>query len=119
MITASSKALTQRHFEGVGAGDIPVVVKDLENTQEFAETILRYERTAMELYLIKSELLGAAKQLIVGNQYIKSIILECTDLPPYASKLQQELKLPVFDIMTLTRMANVVVVRTPNNGLAP
>jgi len=119
VITASSEALTQRHFDGVGARDIPVVVKGLENTQEFAEVILRNERTAMDLDLIECELLDAAIELLEQNKNIKSIVLECTDLPPYAYKLQRTLKLPVFDITTLACMANDVVARTPYSGLMP
>ena len=30
-----------------------------------------------------------------------AIVLECTDLPPYAARIRQELNVPVFDINSL------------------
>jgi len=119
VITASEIALTNRHFEGVGAGDIPVVVKGLDDTKEFAEVILRNERTSMNLDLIENELLSAATQLVDENKNIKSIVLECTDLPPYAFSLQSKLQLPIFDLTTLACMAHNVVARSAYTGLMP
>ena len=73
----------------------------------------------MDLDLIERELLGAAAELFAEHPNIKSIVLECTDLPPYASKLQLKLKLPVFDITTLACMVHNVVDHTPYTGLMP
>ncbi|WP_170476317.1 aspartate/glutamate racemase family protein [Ruegeria arenilitoris] len=119
VITADASALTTNHFEGVGANGIPVAVKGLENTSEFAEVILRNSRTKMDTNLIEAEVLQAVRELKLETPEIRSIVLECTDLPPYAAKIQQELRLPVFDLTTLAQMAHSVSARTPYNGLMP
>ncbi|MCP4316042.1 MAG: hypothetical protein GY789_08500 [Hyphomicrobiales bacterium] len=106
-------------IEGVGAGNIPVAVKGLEDTNEFADVILHNRRTAMDLALIEQELLEAGRDLIRQTSEIRSIVLECTDPPPYAASLQKELRLPVFDITTLACMAHDVVARVPYHGLMP
>ena len=119
VITASRTALTPRHFAGVGASDIPCVVKGLEDTVEFAEVILRNERTAMDTDLIEAEVVAAARALQAEAPEIRSLVLECTDLPPYAARLQEETGLPVFDLTTLACMAHAVTSRAPYSGLMP
>ncbi len=119
VLTADASALTPGHLEGVGAGNIPVAVKGLEDTDEFAEVILRNTRTRMDTDLIEAEVLEAARKLKQEAPEIRSLVLECTDLPPYAARLQQELRLPVFDLTTLAHMAHSVATRTPYSGIMP
>ncbi|WP_171119315.1 aspartate/glutamate racemase family protein [Ruegeria sp. HKCCA5463] len=119
VITADSSALTQRHFEGVGAGGVPVAVQGLEHTSEFAEVILRNARTRMDTDLIEAEVLDAARRLKRETPEIRSVVLECTDLPPYAKRIQEDLKLPVFDLTTLAQMAHNASARTGYCGLMP
>ncbi|WP_282121435.1 aspartate/glutamate racemase family protein [Ruegeria atlantica] len=119
VLTADASALTPRHFEGVGASGVPVAVKGLEDTTEFAEVILRNTRTRMDTDLIKTEVMDAARNLVLEAPDIRSLVLECTDLPPYASRLQEELQLPVFDLTTLAQMAHAVTTRVPYLGLMP
>ncbi|MFA3916763.1 aspartate/glutamate racemase family protein [Ruegeria hyattellae] len=119
ILTADASALTPRHFEGVGAEGIPVAVKGLEETREFAEVILRNIRTRMDTDLIETEVLDAARNLKREAPEIRSLVLECTDLPPYAAGIQQELNLPVFDLTTLAQMAHSVGVRAPYPGIMP
>ena len=35
------------------------------------------------------------------NPDIGAVVLECTDLPPYASRLREEFGLPVFDFNSM------------------
>ncbi len=119
VLTADASALTPRHFEGVGAAGIPVAVQGLEDTSEFAEVILRNTRTRMDTDLIEAEVLEAARRLRHQSPGIRSLVLECTDLPPYAARLQQELQLPVFDLTTLAQMAHAVATRETYAGIMP
>lgn len=119
VLTADASALTDAHFKAIGAGDIPVVVQGLEDSTEFAEVILRYQRNAMDTDLIEAEVIDAARRLMDCAPNVRSLVLECTDLPPYASKLQQELQLPIYDLTTLATMAHTVVTREPYIGHMP
>lgn len=116
VITASASSLTDRHLQGVGAENTPMVVQGLDDAPEFSEVILRNERTAMDLAKVESELLGAARGMLERNPEIGPIVLECTDLPPYAHALQQALNRPVFDIITLSEMVHRAVLRSPYPG---
>lgn len=116
VLTASASLLTQKHFECVGASSVPLVIEGLENSDEFSEVILRNERNDMDLDLVEAEVLSAGKRLISRAPEIGAILLECTDLPPYAHCLQERLERPVFDIITLANMVNAVAIRQPFSG---
>jgi Asp/Glu/hydantoin racemase len=40
--------------------------------------------------------------MISDHPEVGAIVLECTNMPPYARAVQQATGLPVFDIVTLT-----------------
>ncbi|TDT77306.1 aspartate/glutamate racemase [Litoreibacter halocynthiae] len=119
ILTADASALTDAHFKAIGADNIPVVVQGMEDSTEFAEVILEYQRTAMDTDLIEAEIMEAARKLMTHAPNIRSLVLECTDMPPYAARLQQELQLPVFDLTTLATMAHDVVARRAYFGNMP
>ncbi len=106
VLTANSKGLTPAHFAAVGAADIPVEIQGMENQPEFSTVILKNERTDMDLQRIEDEVLDAARKLLVRAPDTKSLVLECTDMPPYAYRIQEETGLPVFDLTTLATMAH-------------
>lgn len=116
VLTASAASLTPAHLEGVGAAQVPIEVQGLDETEEFASVILRNERTAMDLGKISDEVIAAGLELKERAPDIRSIVLECTDLPPYARSLQAELGLPIFDLTTLSEMVNQAALRTSYSG---
>ncbi|MEX0317915.1 MAG: aspartate/glutamate racemase family protein [Ruegeria sp.] len=116
VLTASADALTDAHLEGVGAAGVPIVVQGLDHTEEFATVILRNERTAMDLDKVEAELIEAAQGMMARAPEIGAVVLECTDLPPYAHKLQQAIRRPVFDLTTLTTMVHDAAIRRAYSG---
>lgn len=111
ILTASAPALTQAHLENAGAGGVPVQIKGLEETSEFATVILRNERNEMDLDILAEEVIAAGRALIEDSPEIGAIVLECTDLPPYAAQIQYALSRPVFDLTTLATMVASCVKR--------
>lgn len=117
VLTASAPSLTDKHITGAGCEGIPIVVQGLEDTEEFAAVILRNERNGMDLDKVQQEVLAAGHALIEKAPDIGALVLECTDLPPYAHELQAALGRPVFDLTTLTTMMHDVVLRRPYSGI--
>lgn len=105
IITADAGALTDRHFEGVGVPlDIPIKIIGLEECPEFKSSILQ-EKGTLDSNLIEREVVGKALELKRNHPEIGSILLECSDLPPYASSIQQATGLPVFDYIGMIEYA--------------
>ena len=46
-------------------------------------------------------MLAAAQRLRARHGYIDALVLECTNLPPYAPALRVATGLPVLDVVTL------------------
>ncbi len=116
VVTASATSLTDKHWDGVGASHVPVVVQGLDHTDEFATVILRNERTAMDLAKVEAEVLEAVQSMVDQNPDIRAIVLECTDLPPYAHSLQRAVKRPIFDLTTLSGMVHEAATRQAYAG---
>lgn len=119
VLTASGPNLTPRHFAAVGAADVPVTVQGMDDYQEFREVILEGQRDAMDTAKIENEVLAAAKKLVRSNGEVRAIVLECTDMPPYAHTLQKATGLPIFDLTTLATMVHDAVLRRPYQGIMP
>lgn len=66
--------------------------------------------------LVRQEVVGLCKKMVKENPEIGAILLECTDMPPYAADVQRELNLPVFDPITMINFVHSAVARKPFYG---
>uniref|UniRef100_UPI0033425F06 aspartate/glutamate racemase family protein n=1 Tax=Castellaniella defragrans TaxID=75697 RepID=UPI0033425F06 len=111
VITAHSGRLTPAHFAACGVDPaMPLVVAGMEHCEEFRSAILE-EKGTLDSDRIREEVLAIAGAARQAHPDIGAILLECSDLPPYAHALQRACGLPVFDYTTLIRYAHL--------GLAP
>lgn len=104
ILTANKAALTPRHLAAVGAGDVPVAIAGLEETAEFARVFLQNAET-LNVEAARQEVLEATRRLMTAHPEIGALVLECTNLPPYADEIRRITGLPVFDITTLCNWA--------------
>lgn len=101
ILTADAGALTPQHFEGANVAlDTPLFIRGMENCPEFSTSILK-EKGTMDSALIEDEAVNEALALQTEHPEIGSILLECSDLPPYANAIQRATGLPVFDYITM------------------
>lgn len=116
IITAKAAELKAIHFEKTGVSpDIPVVVGGMDDQPEFVSAILE-EKGTLNSALIEREAVDVARRLKEENPEIGSLLLECSDLPPYACAIQKEVDLPVFDFVTMINFANSSIARTAYSG---
>lgn len=105
IITANSKTLSEIHFKQAELEGIPLAIVGLEDTTEFANTILNVSQDTkvshLDLARCEQEVVNKAMKLVQDYKDITSIVLECTNLPPYRQAIQRATKKPVFDIVTL------------------
>jgi len=62
-------------------------------------------------------LVKLAGQLVDNNPEIGALLIEYTDMPPYAWVIQEAVRLPIFDYVTLINWVYWAVVRQPFSGI--
>ena len=101
IITANKESLTKEHLSECGVTDeMNYVVKGLEDYHEWSK-IFNNPNEKFNMEVVKNEILDAAKNLYESNPELGAIVLECTDLPPFADFIREETGLPVFDFNSL------------------
>lgn len=112
VLTASNKALTEAHFNGVHSDINHVVIKGMEGYDYFWDTIIEGKNNDIDLDRMEKEVCDAAEVLAKENN-LDALILECTDLPAFSHAVHKRVGLPVYDINALIEYA-AFCVRRPN-----
>jgi Asp/Glu/hydantoin racemase len=100
VITVSAASLTHRHLDAVGVPrDTPIV--GTEDGREFFRVLIRGESQNMDITLATEDILNAGRALKRQHPNLGAVVLECTNMPPYAKALREELGVPIFDIYSL------------------
>lgn len=116
VISADKGSLTPDHFGAVGVSpDIPLVIRGMEDQEEFRSSVLE-EKGTLDSEKIEREIVGVVEQMTLDHPDIGAILLECSDLPPYAHAVQRTVGLPVFDFITMIRHVHATLVREPYSG---
>jgi len=115
VLCADSEALSLDVLEANGIDDLSsVVIAGAQDLPEF-QNILRCTGHFNPARLEK-ELVGLSKKLVAENQDVGAILLECSDMPPFAWSIQNATGLPVFDFTTLINWVYNAIVRRPFTG---
>jgi Asp/Glu/hydantoin racemase len=105
-MTVNAPSLTPEHLAGAGIGnDIPLAVIGMETEKEFTRVMLDDE-LELDVDAAHEEHIRVARRLVAEHDDLGAIVLECTNMPPYADDIRRETGLPVFDITSLVRMAH-------------
>jgi Asp/Glu/hydantoin racemase len=96
IVTISAASLTPRHLEAVGADPAtPFVGTDAG--REFSRAIIG-DAAMLDVAAAEQDILDAGQALVATHADIGAVLLECTNMAPYARALREHLGLPVFDI---------------------
>ncbi len=96
VLTISKASLTPEHLKASGVPPDTAIVGTDEG-REFSRAILDDE-PAMDVELARADLIDAGNRLIKDFPETGAIVLECTNMVPYAADLRQRLGLPVYSI---------------------
>ncbi|MEA2745283.1 MAG: hypothetical protein QOG25_3654 [Acetobacteraceae bacterium] len=105
VITVSAGSLTPRHLEAAGAPvDTPFV--GTEDGAELFRVLVLGEKQDLDVALAARDVLDAGRRLMTRYPDVGAIVLECTNMPPYAHALREALGVPVFDVYSLITWLN-------------
>jgi Asp/Glu/hydantoin racemase len=100
VITVSASSLTPRHLAAAGVPeDTPI--EGTEDGREFFRVLIRGESEDMDVAVAEADILEAGRRLTSRHPEVGAIVLECTNMPPYAGTLREALGMPVFDIYSM------------------
>jgi Asp/Glu/hydantoin racemase len=96
IVTISAASLTPQHLAAAGVDpDTPFTGTD--GGREFSRAILGDE-AMLDVAAAERDIIDAGQALVERNPGIGAVLLECTNMAPYARALRQHLGLPVYDI---------------------
>jgi len=96
ILTISAATLTEEHLRKAGVPEgTPVMGTD--NGREFSRVILGNEEE-LDVELARQDLIDAGRTLAQANPDLGAILLECTNMVPYAADINKATGLPVFSI---------------------
>lgn len=104
VITGHSGLLKAEHLRlaGVEPGTA-IAIEGMENELEFRKVVIE-GHPVLDVDRMRQDTLAVARRLAHGHPAVRSIVLECSNLPTFASDIQQEIGLPVYDIVGLVKL---------------
>ncbi|MEW9919985.1 aspartate/glutamate racemase family protein [Marimonas sp. MJW-29] len=104
ILTISKTSLTAQHLEAAGvAPDAPIA--GMEGTG-FADAILN-NRESLDVPAARAEMVAVAEGLVRAHPEVGAVLLECTNMPPYAPDIAHATGRPVFSIVSYLRWFQV------------
>ncbi|MDD3656231.1 MAG: aspartate/glutamate racemase family protein [Atribacterota bacterium] len=101
VLTANYKSLTKEHLVGSGIKNIPLVIKGMDDYKYFQRVFVKDQLANFNRERVKTEIIDAAIDLRDSCDELGAVVLECTNMSPYAYDMQKYIDLPVFDMCSL------------------
>ena len=96
ILTISGSMLSEDHLRKAGV-PVGTPIASTEGGREFSRVILNNE-DRMDVALAREDNVDAAKRLAAENPDLGAIVLECTNMTPYAADIRAAVDLPVFSM---------------------
>jgi Asp/Glu/hydantoin racemase len=96
ILTISARTLTPEHLAAAGV-DAHTPVAGTDEGREFTRAILGNE-PVLDVAAAERDIVAAGEALVRRHPQVGAVLLECTNMAPYASTLREQLRLPVYDI---------------------
>jgi len=106
VITIEAASLGIAHFEGVGA-DPATPVEGIAAGSALHRTLLQ-DLPELDEADAQAQVLAAAQRLLMRQPDIDTLVLECTNLPPYAAALRAATGRRVLDVVNLLQQRMAV-----------
>ena len=99
VLTISATTLTNDHLFAAGV-PLDTPIQGTDGGREFSRVILENERE-LDVEAARVDLLDAGETLMRDHADIGAVVLECTNMVPYAADLRRHLGVPIYSIYSL------------------
>jgi len=101
ILTACAPDLTDAHFARANITNRDnIVVLSMHDQPEWSR-VYHDPNGPFDLNAVSNEVVNIVRKALEENPEIGAVVFECTDLPPFASRVREELGLPVFDFNSM------------------
>ncbi|MCP1411730.1 aspartate/glutamate racemase family protein [Paenarthrobacter sp. A20] len=107
VVTAAGNRIFEHGFlqqSGVSQSTA-LAVAAVDSCPEFVDVIRTQRKPDLDSQAFEDQLVGEVADMLRSHPDVGALVLECSDIPPYAHRLARETGLPVFDF---TAMASLV-----------
>jgi Asp/Glu/hydantoin racemase len=117
IMTIEKRSLTDAHLRAAGISpELPVAVQGLEETGGYFTEQILGNHLELDVERAAGEHEEAARKLVERHPEVGAIVLECTNMPPYAHRIRSVTGRPVYDLTTMVRWACSALLRQPFQG---
>ena len=118
ILTAVAERLTREYLEPGGVDDsIPLAIAGMDHSVEFNDVIMTDKKLELNIERLRNDVLTVTEDLMRCNPNIGAIVIECSDLPPFAADIQDVAEVPVFDYIGFINMIYHSVVQKRYTGI--
>lgn len=101
ILTIERASLGGRHLRAAGIGpDIPIGIVGMEEAGGYFTRTIIDDAAELDVERCREEHRAATRLLCERHPDLGAIVLECTNMPPYADVIREVSGLPVFDLVT-------------------
>ena len=100
---------------GVDTKKSQFVIVGCENTTTFGPDVAQGLKVPVQKCI--PEIVAVAKEALKTHKSVRAIVLECTELPPYANSIRDATGLPVYDSITNANFGMSGVSESKNFGV--
>lgn len=107
VFAADGSSITPELLSHVGAKPDRLIVRNVGDRPAFQA--IRWGKDPLNNGALIDDMCALAVQVTQEHPEVGAILLECSDLPPYAADVQRATGLPVYDFITLINWAHQAV----------
>jgi Asp/Glu/hydantoin racemase len=97
ILTISGSSLTKAHLEKAGVPE-GTPIGTTEGGREFTQAILD-NRMTLDVNAARADLVDAARSMHADHPELGALVLECTNMTPYAADIRAATGIPVFSMV--------------------
>ncbi len=116
VLCAEEKSLSVEVLNACGIADardlVIVGAQELPEFKNILHCTCHFNPATME-----RELVDLARKLTLDHPEVQALLLECSDMPPFAQSIQRATGLPVFDFITMINWIHSALVQCSYDGL--
>lgn len=110
VIVANASTISPDLLKNAGISDANrLAIAGLEDYPHWRKAIID-EVGELDSAAVRVEVLAAARSLVMAHPRMRVILLECSDLPPYAQAVSEATGLPVFDWANFIRWVHAACI---------